>query len=786
MKPVNYAVCLCLLSSICSSLPTFAQQNSGETDYDEALEEVVVAARKREESVQDVPISIVTISGEMIRETDLNRLEELQAYVPNLTVTETGIGTNLSIRGIGSGENQGFEQSVGTYVDGIYHGRAQQSRIPFLDLQDVEVLRGPQNTLFGMNSIAGAMNIRTARPTDEVTARVSALYEPELSDRKVNGFVSGGLTDSLSGRLAFHWRDVDGYTRNLTLDTDEANREERAIRGVLAWTPGDDWDVMLKLENSTFDSIGRSVEIVQDRPAEFGPFAGLNYAQILQLFGQDPSVANNYLDYQRSSNGDSSDNEAQEYVLTVNYTGWADFVLTSVTGFSSYEYEELCDCDFTGGNVFTAFFSEDFDQFSQEFRLTSPAGQKLDYVVGVFYQTNDLDFYDTLLVDSTSILVPVIDSLAGPGTGMLIADTGTPRTLEQTTDTIAAFGQATWSINDSLRLNFGARISKDEKSAARQLAITDIEGNPLPPETAPFTKGLYAGLFNVTSHDLSDSRSETSFMPSLGLQWDPSENTMTYASYARGVKSGGYDARSNNAPENGGTFEFDEEEADSFELGSKFTLAGGQADLNVALFYTEFDDMQISTYDGVLGYNVQNAARSVSKGIELDGRWLLSPSWLLRGSFAWTDFEFKDFQGQCWFGRPPDADDGINCDYSGQTNNLIPEYSGVLGVAYDHQFDSGWDINGVLDLLFSDDYLLTPNLDPRLMQDSYLMLNGRLALSTPNRNWEFALVGKNLTDEEIMNFGNDVPLAGASFGAPGFFAFVAQPRTVAFQVSWLY
>ena len=118
-----------------------------------------------------------------------------------------------------------------------------------------------------MNSIAGAMNIRTARPTDEVTARVSALYEPELSDRKVNGFVSGGLTDSLSGRLAFHWRDVDGYTRNLTLDTDEANREERAIRGVLAWTPGDDWDVMLKLENSTFDSIGRSVEIVQDRPA---------------------------------------------------------------------------------------------------------------------------------------------------------------------------------------------------------------------------------------------------------------------------------------------------------------------------------------------------------------------------------------------------------------------------------------------------------------------------------------------------------------------------------------
>ncbi|MEJ2384655.1 MAG: TonB-dependent receptor [Xanthomonadales bacterium] len=297
---------------------------------------------------------------------------------------------------------------------------------------------------------------------------------------------------------------------------------------------------------------------------------------------------------------------------------------------------------------------------------------------------------------------------------------------------------------------------------------------------------MFAALFNVTNHALDGSRSETSFMPSLSLQWDASDAAMMYASYARGYKSGGFDSRSNNAPENGGTFEFDEEQADSYELGAKLILDDGAAELNLALFYTEFDDMQISTYDGVLGYNVQNAARSVSQGLELDGRWLLSSNWFLRGSFAWTDFEFKDFQGQCWFGRPPDAADGINCDYSGQTNNLIPEFSGALSAAYENDFGSGWRLSGSLDLLFSDDYLLTPNLDPRLVQDGYARLNAHLALATPDGSWEFALVGKNLTDEEILNFGNDVPLAGASFGAPGFFAFVEQPRTLALQVSWAY
>jgi outer membrane receptor protein involved in Fe transport len=658
--------------------------------------------------------------------------------------------------------------------------------MPFLDLERVEVLRGPQSTMFGKNSIAGALNISTARPTESLEAELRLLYEPDFDESKLDGFISGPLSETLNGRLAVRWRDVDGYMHNLTLVRTEPKREERALRGTLSWRPTENLDVTLKLETGTFDVTGLNVEIVEDRPSVFGYFIGFTYAQILQAFGGDASVANNFQDYRRSSRGDTNDNDTSEYVLSVDYSGWDDLTLTSITAFSAYEAAEPIDIDLTGANVFNGFMGEDYDQFSQELRLTSPSGGDFEWLAGLFYQASDLAYFDSLLVPDTSILVSIIDAAEGPGVGMLVANTGTPRTLDQDTATVALFGQATWRVSDRTRLTFGGRLSRDEKTGARKMTITDMEGNPLSPEIDPFTQGLYKALFNMTNHNLRGTRDETRFMPSFSAQHGVSEGAMVYLSYARGAKSGGYDARSNNAPEDGGTFEFGDEVADSLELGAKLSLAEGRAELNLALFYTEYDDLQVSTYDGVLGYNVSNAARAVSQGLELDGRWLATDRLLFSGAFAWTDFEFKEFQGQCWFGRPPDALDGINCDYAGQTNLLTPEYSGTLSATWFDEFSNGMGFDAALDLLFSGDYLLTPTLDPRFVQDSYVRLNGRLALTLPGGQWEIALVGKNLTDEVIVNYGNYPPLAGPTFGALGFFAFIEQPRSVALQVTWKY
>ena len=193
------------------------------------LTEITVTAQKRTESLQDVPIAVSAVSGTKIAEAGIMKIEDLKNYVPSLFMTETAIGNNISIRGIFSGVNPGFEQSVGTYVDGIYRGRPQQTRAPFLDLERVEVLRGPQSILFGKNSVAGALNITTARPTDEFEAMVSALYEPRYEEQEISGHISGPFTDRFRGRLAASYREVG--RRHPQLDAVHRGSEPRGDDG---------------------------------------------------------------------------------------------------------------------------------------------------------------------------------------------------------------------------------------------------------------------------------------------------------------------------------------------------------------------------------------------------------------------------------------------------------------------------------------------------------------------------------------------------------------------------
>lgn len=226
------------------------------------LEEVIVTAQKRAESLQDVPISISTMSGEKMDEAGIFKIEDLQLFTPNLSMTETGISTQIYIRGIGTGNNQGFEQSVGQYVDGVHYGRQQLLRAPFLDLERVEVLRGPQGILFGKNSIAGAINMTTAKPTDEFEGKISGKYSPDGDITEFVGMVSGGITDNLFGRLVARQYDEEGWMENTTLNEDEPERDEFAIRGQLLWNATDNLSIGFKAEYDEFDVNGRQIEIV--------------------------------------------------------------------------------------------------------------------------------------------------------------------------------------------------------------------------------------------------------------------------------------------------------------------------------------------------------------------------------------------------------------------------------------------------------------------------------------------------------------------------------------------
>jgi outer membrane receptor protein involved in Fe transport len=305
------------------------------------------------------------------------------------------------------------------------------------------------------------------------------------------------------------------------------------------------------------------------------------------------------------------------------------------------------------------------------------------------------------------------------------------------------------------------------------------------PCTAAVDPALCSGALG--SLPVAGSRDETKFSPEVKLIWDASDNTMLYLSWSEGFKSGSYDFRANNkglAVDMASSFEFDDEEASNIELGGKFILAGGRFELNGALFFTEFDNLQISIFDGGLGFNVGNAASAEVSGAEFDIRWAATDNLTISGGVAFTDFEFTDFEnGQCYFGRPPDSlENGIpRCDYTGESNQMVSDTQGNLVFDYRRPFGNGLQFSGRFDVFFTSDYEASATYDPALVQDGYEMLNLRLAIGSETGSWQVAVLGKNLTDEKVLSFGGDTPLSGSIFFAKSNYAFYGPGQTLTVQ-----
>lgn len=805
------------------------------------LEEVIVTATIRAESLQDVPVSVNAVSGEKMMEAGIGKVEDLQAYVPNLTMSETGIGTNIYIRGIGSGINPGFEQSVGMYFDGVSYGRAQLTRAPFLDLERVEVLRGPQNILFGKNSIAGALSLISARPGQEFEGLVSGTYEVETNERVLDFMVSGPINDEFGARLAIRKREIDGHIENLTLNRDEPQRDEQTIRLIVDWDATPDLSASLKMELGKFDVNGRQIEIINDQPSTSttSQFTGKTYGQILDntvigvgpitlaTVDADSSVLNNYQDFKRSSNGDYSYNDTHNITLNVDYA-WGDHQFTFITGILGYETDELCDCDFTGAPIFAVAAEEEYSQFSQEFRWVSPIGETFEFIGGGFYQKSELDFFDSIQV-SSDILPDLLNAddlqkggangeappfdltggLLGLGLGGIgdagdeIRNLGTPRNFSSDTELFSVFLQTTWNITDLFRATFGVRYSYEEKDGSRKLELSDLSTGEI--RAVGEVDTVVAKNFSSERHDLKGSRSEGNFAPSVNLQYDWSDDVMLYTTLSRGYKSGGYDARSNASPEANpvrpiqnitspdsapiivGSFEYEEEQATSFEAGAKTTLLDGAAELNIAAFYTKYDDLQVSIFDGTLGFNVGNAGAATTMGLELDGRMALTENLMMTGALAFLDFEFTDFaNGQCYQGQTPDFNvSGTDyCDYKGKSNQYVADYSGNLTFVYSTMVNKDIEFRGGVDFVFTGSYNSSQNLDPSQEQDAYVKSNVRLSLGDVTKGWEAAFLVKNLTDETVISYSNDTPLSSSIFGSTGHYGFIETPRTYAIQATY--
>ncbi len=762
------------------------------------LEEIIVTAQQRAESLQDVPISATAVSAEKISDAAVVDLQGLSEYVPNFTINETGISTTITIRGISSGINPGFEQSVGMYNDGLFYGRGQLARIPMIDMERVEVLRGPQGILFGKNSIAGAVSQITAKPTDEFEGSISALYEPDHGEEDLRLVLSGPLAENFSGRLAVLTRDLDGYVKNAFNGEDEQQESEDVIRASLRWKVNRAVTANLKISRSTFDVVGRNLEVYNS----IGTPDHISVLNSLQAFQVDAE-----LNYVGDNNGHFSNNEVNNTTLSFDWD-LEDLTLTSRTGYVDYRISENCDCDFTGAAIFDSAGQEEYRQLSQELRFTSDIESDFNYIAGVFFQSTDLEYSDHIILPDPTVISAALIGAGAATLAPLAAGSSTNREFNQEGDVWAVFAQTTWAMANNVRLTIGGRYSRETKEANRLQQHVASAGSPFAGVTLPVgvvtdPYNLLYGIFAIEPYErISGEIDDDSFTPVITLEWDLGEDAMAYATWTRGHKSGGFDARSNGHPDIAvmnainpltsaaitGSWEFAPEEATSIELGSKISLADGAAELSLAFYLTEYSDLQVSQFDGTLGFNVTNAGEATVQGLEADGRWAVSDSITLTGSAAYLDFNYDKFpNSQCYFGQVPNSPDfpGL-CDVGGQRKEYTPEFQANLGAVWSGTLADNLLMNASLDLSTMGDYIYAPNLDPRTEQDAYTLVNARIALSKPEGSWGFALIARNLTDKRVINFGGNTPLGETLTGGAGnsYYAFVNRPRTISLQATY--
>jgi len=758
-----------------------SQENA---DDSRTLEEVTVTATRRSESLMDVPISIGVVTGETIKSFNIVDLGDFQSFVPGLQIQQTFGSWAVRIRGLGSGiTNLAFDSSVPVFLDGVYCGRGKCMESMFLDVGRVEVARGPQGALFGKSTMAGAIAIHSAKPTDEFEVYARAGYEMEDGDYLVEGAMSGPFSDTIRGRVAFRYEDLGGWTDNVFVSYDEPTSEKFAIRASFEWDATDNTSFYLKLETGDSQTDGRNNQLVvpglmtaitTDPNPEFVPD---DIRRVSTAVGSE-----DFYDYDWSLATLSMDSQIGEHTLT------------AILGYWEYDNEWRLDVD--GGPQFglNTDLRDYYDQTTAEVRLLSPTGQTFEYIVGAWYQDSNLTtqqfspFAEDLAQFVAPIILPgfLVPILSPPdGIGGVGSDRHMPNRDQEAW---SLYGQLTWNINERWRIIGDLRYTDETQKATGQAWSSNYPDQVNPVHVAK------RYLFHVDNYSFYQERSDDSTDPSLRIQFDMNDSTMLYAGYAEGSKAGGLKANDGGLgtillqecadpawcqkyvgqpsvtpaeveaglvlEQGNGVFDFEDEKGESFEFGAKMSLAGGAANLNFAIYTMNFENLQTSSYDGTR-FLIQNAASASVDGFELEGSWQATNNLRLNAGLAYVDATYDDFPGaQCIITpehelEDPDCVDGQE-NLAGERLERSPEWEFNFTANWQSDISSNTQLLAYLSAYYSSDYFVRQDFDPHGRQKSYTKWDLRVALGFQQGRWEVGVTGRNLTDEHTIQHAYEI------------------------------
>jgi iron complex outermembrane receptor protein len=709
-----------------------------------ASEEIVVTARKREENVQEVPVAVTVVTADKLEETSTADISELQSYVPNLTIYQ---GRNQSttltafMRGIGQADPLwGVDPGVGVYMDDVYMARAQGALLDVYDVERIEVLRGPQGTLYGKNTIGGAIKYVSRGLSDTPSGQVS-ISPGSYSNFDVRAAVGGALVPGvLRGRIAFASLQHGGYGENLLTGNDVSDRKTLAARGALQWVMSPAWSAQVTADYTQDDAEPkgyRRLEANRFCPVFSGGACPPNDSRWDTQSGLEPL------------NG--TDSFGTSLIFDGDLSGAWNF--KSITAYRESDSENNIDFDTTPGRITDVMATYYDNQLSQEFQFIYDGGGDLTGVLGAYYFDGEAGG----LVKNI-----FVNSIFGTTDG---------RTL---TESFALFGDGSYRMSGDWTLNFGLRATRETKNGiAYNAGYTDDTFTTVSVVTADYDKEV---TFN-------------SVAPRLGVDYQFNPDVLGYFSLSRGFKSGGFNVRAQATVFPQSAEPFDDEVLDVAEIGVKSVLANNQLVLNSAIFYGKYQDIQVSTFtaydsnnDGVEDAffgNFLNAGDATMSGLELE--------------FDYTS------QAVQWFGLNgflsylnAEPDEFLDANHDGFVDTQMitnaPEWTGGLRFNVDFPMFGGL-MTGSAGASYRGEALLTNEggqypgrpgtpLLP-ISQDAYTLYDAWVSWLSPDARWRFGLTGKNLSDEEYLTNGYNIPALGVltgSFGAPRTFLATIEYR----------